>query len=103
MIGGSIGVALATAVFQSVASSSLGDQIAASPGTFAGQDETSLLSVLTGSGSAAGLSPAVTDAVNRAFEAAAGDAMYVGAAAALIGLALALTLLGRGRGAESQS
>lgn len=103
MIGGSIGVALATAVFQSVASSNLGDRITASPATFTGQDETGLLDVLTGSGSAVGLSPAVSDAVNGAFEAAAGDAMYVGAAAAVIGLGLALTLLGRGDGVDSQA
>lgn len=102
MIGGSIGVALATAVFQSVASSNLGDRISASPDVFTGQTETGLLDVLTGSGDATGLSPAVIDAVDRAFEAAAGDAMYVGAAAALIGLVLALTLLDPGRSAGGQ-
>jgi hypothetical protein len=99
MIGGSIGVALATAVFQGVASSRLADDIATSPSVFAGQTETGLLDVLTGSKSAAGLSSQVMDAVDSAFEAAAGEAMFVGAAAALVGLLLALVLL-RGRGGE---
>jgi EmrB/QacA subfamily drug resistance transporter len=98
MIGGSIGVALATAVFQGVASSRLADEIAASPSVFSGQTETGLLDVMTGSSSAAGLSSQVMDAVNSAFEGAAGDAMFVGAAAALIGLVLALVLLRRRRG-----
>ena len=59
----------------------------------AGRTETSLLDVLTGSQTPVGLSPAVTDAVDAAFEAAAGDAMFVGVAAAVIGLILAIVLL----------
>ena len=93
MIGGSIGVALATAVFQRVASSSLEEKISAAPATFTGRTETSLLDVLTGSQTPVGLSPAVTDAVDAAFEAAAGDAMFVGVTAAGIGLVLAIILL----------
>ena len=93
MIGGSIGVALATAVFQRVASSSLEEKISAAPATFTGRTETSLLDVLTGSQTPVGLSPAVTDAVDAAFEAAAGDAMFVGLAAAVVGFILAVVLL----------
>lgn len=100
MIGGSIGVALATAVFQGVASSNLASRIAASPETFKGRTETSLLDVLTGSQTPVGLPVAVRDAVDRAFEAAAGDAMFVGVAAAIIGLVLGAVLLRSGRSNE---
>jgi EmrB/QacA subfamily drug resistance transporter len=95
MIGGSIGVALATAVFQSRASSKLAAEIDASPDTFAGRTETSLLDVITGSQTPVGLPDLVKKATDGAFEVAAGDAMFVGVLAAVIGLVLALALLGR--------
>jgi len=95
MIGGSVGVALATAVFQSAASSKLAGEIAASPMAFEGRSETSLLDVITGSQTPVGLPDLVRNATDGAFETAAGDAMLVGVAAAAIGLVLALTLLGR--------
>jgi predicted MFS family arabinose efflux permease len=101
MIGGSIGVALATAVFQGVASSNLQGRILASPDAFANRTETELLAQMTGSGDAPGLSAKATDALNSAFEAAAGDAMIVGALAAIIGLVLVLVLLGRAGPAAS--
>jgi EmrB/QacA subfamily drug resistance transporter len=100
MIGGSIGVALATAVFQGRASSKLTSEIATDPSSFTGQSETSLLDVITGSQTQVGLPDSVTQATNRAFEAAAGDAMFVGVAAALAGLVLAIVLLGRKWGDE---
>ena len=94
MIGGSIGVALATAVFQSQASSKLAAEIDASPDTFTGRTETSLLDVITGSQTPVGLPDLVKKATDGAFEVAAGDAMFVGVAAAVVGLVLALLLLG---------
>jgi hypothetical protein len=101
MIGGSIGVALATAVFQSSASSKLGSEISADPSSFTGRTETSLLDVITGSQTPVGLPDVIKQATDGAFEAAAGDAMFVGVAAALIGLLLALALLNRGAGADA--
>ena len=95
MIGGSIGVAMATAVFQSSASSKLRSEIAAAPGTFEGQTETSLLDVITGSQTPVGLPDLVKKATDGAFETAAGDAMFVGVLAAAVGLVLALVLLRR--------
>lgn len=95
MIGGSIGVALATAVFQSSASSKLEGEITADPSSFTGRDESSLLDVITGSQTPVGLPDVVKQATDGAFEAAAGDAMFVGVVAAVIGLVLAVTLLGR--------
>ena len=94
MIGGSIGVALATAVFQSRASSKLESEIAANPDSFTGRTETSLLDVITGSQTPVGLPDLVKRATDGAFEVAAGDAMFVGVAAAVIGLVLAVVLLG---------
>ena len=94
MIGGSIGVALATAVFQSRASSKLEAEITANPDTFTGRTETSLLDVITGSQTPVGLPDLIKKATDGAFEAAAGDAMFVGVLAALIGLVLAVVLLG---------
>lgn len=96
MIGGSIGVALATAVFQKSASSKLAGEINADPSSFTGRTETSLLDVITGSQTPVGLPEVVKSATDGAFEAAAGDAMFVGVIAALVGLILAITLLGRG-------
>ncbi len=96
MIGGSIGVALATAVFQKSASSKLASEINADPSSFTGRTETSLLDVITGSQTPVGLPDVVKSATDGAFEAAAGDAMFVGVIAALVGLILAVTLLGRG-------
>ncbi len=98
MIGGSIGVALATAVFQTRASSKLTGEISASPNTFTGQTETGLLDVITGSQTPIGLPDPIKPATDGAFEAAAGDAMLVGVLAALLGLGLAIVLLGPGRG-----
>ncbi|MEX1219779.1 MAG: hypothetical protein WEB05_05270, partial [Solirubrobacterales bacterium] len=96
MIGGSIGVALATAVFQKSASSKLVSEIDLNPSSFTGRTETSLLEVITGSQTPVGLPDVVKRATDGAFEAAAGDAMFVGVVAALIGLILAVSLLGRG-------
>lgn len=98
MIGGSIGVALATAVFQNRASSKLATEIEAAPTSFTGRTETSLLDVITGSQTPVGLPDVIKRATDGAFEAAAGDAMFVGVAAALVGLILAVTLLGRRSG-----
>ena len=101
MIGGSIGVALATAVFQGRASSKLESEIAANPGGFTGRSETSLLDVITGSQTPVGLPDLVKQATDGAFEAAAGDAMFVGVIAAVIGLVLAVVLLRSGGKTES--
>ena len=103
MIGGSLGVALATAVFQSKASSKLAAEIDANPDTFTGRTETSLLDVITGSQTPVGLPDLVKRATDGAFELAAGDAMFVGVGAALLGLVLALALLGRGSGSTEDN
>lgn len=95
MIGGSIGVALATAVFQGTASSKLAAEIDANPDSFTGRTETSLLDVITGSQTPVGLPDLVKKATDGAFEVAAGDAMLVGVSAAAIGLVLAIVLLRR--------
>jgi EmrB/QacA subfamily drug resistance transporter len=93
MIGGSLGVALATAVFQGRASSELAAEIKADPAAFEGLTETGLLDVITGSQTPVGLPEMVRKATDVAFEFAAGDAMFVGVIAALLGLLLALALL----------
>ncbi len=103
MIGGSLGVALATAVFQSKASSKLAAEIDANPDTFTGRTETSLLDVITGSQTPVGLPDLVKRATDGAFEVAAGDAMFVGVGAALLGLVLAMALLGRGSGSTEEN
>lgn len=93
MIGGSVGVAAATTVFQSVATKKIEDAIAKSTKAFEGWKATDLLDVMTGSESPIGLTVTAKSGVNKAFEIAAGDAMWVGAAAAILGLILAFTLL----------
>ena len=50
--------------------------------------------MITGSQTPVGLPDLVKRATDGAFEVAAGDAMFVGVAAAIIGLVLAVVLLG---------
>lgn len=94
MIGGSIGVAAATTVFQGVATKKLEKAVSASASDFKGWQLSDLLDVMTGSETPIGLSVNARSSVNKAFEIAAGDAMWVGAAAAILGLMLAFALLG---------
>jgi hypothetical protein len=94
MIGGSIGVAAATTVFQGVATKKLEKAVSASASDFKGWQLSDLLNVMTGSESPIGLTVTAKSSVNKAFEIAAGDAMWVGAVAAILGLVLAFALLG---------
>jgi len=98
MIGGSLGVAAATAVFQNVSSTDLGGQI--HRGLAAGLDKTHLLDVMTGSYRPEGLPESVISLTHLAFDDGAGYAMWVAAGAALIGIVTSAILL---RGSKGHS
>jgi DHA2 family methylenomycin A resistance protein-like MFS transporter len=97
MIGGSLGVAAATAVFQSVSSSDLSSKV--KQGLGGGFDKTHLLDIMTGSYEHLSRVPLEVIAMTHsAFDDAAGLAMWVAAGAAIIGIVTSVILLKGSKG-----